>query len=138
MTATTPTVEARFETDACRLLIRRLGPTTLRVDIRGHDVGEFGELPHRCLEALMSPYPIDLFVDAREARGASMDVSNAWAAWLGRERRRFAAIHMLPGSQYVAFTAQFVRRFSELEAVMHVHRDAAAFEQALQSVMSED
>lgn len=127
----TPTIETRFESAACRITLQRLGPTAVQVVIDGHDVGEFGELPFRCLEALMCTGSVTLFVDARGARGASMDVSNAWAAWLGRERGRFAAIHMLAGSRYVMFTAEFVRRFSDLEAVMHVHRDAGAFDAVL-------
>ena len=122
----------RLETPGCSFLIERRGATLVYVRILGHDIGEFGDLPMRCIEAFLPPaLPVQLFVDARGARGASMDVSNAWSAWLGRNRARFAGIHMLAGSRYVHFTAEFVRRFSELEQLMHVHASADAFDAAL-------
>ena len=127
-----PTCLTRLESESCRFHIERRAPTTVLMRIEGHDVGEFGALPMRCLQALMpAKGRVALFIDARGARGASMDVSNDWAAWLGRERARFAAIHMITGSRYVLFTADFVRKFSELESLMHVHRDATAFDEAL-------
>ena len=127
-----PTCATRLQSEACRFDIERRSAAALLMRIEGHDVGEFGALPMRCLEAFMfAGQPVELFVDARATRGASMDVSQAWADWLGRERARFAAIHMLTGSRYVQFTAEFVRRFSELEAVMRVYREAAEFDAAL-------
>lgn len=123
----------RLASDACRITIGRLEPTRLRVDIEGHDVGEFGALPFRCLEALMhEELPVELLVDARAARGASMGVGNDWAAWLGRNRHRFTAVQMLAGSRYVQVIAEFVRRFSELEGLMHVHVDPARFDALLE------
>jgi hypothetical protein len=126
------TCSTRLASEACTIGIDRLAPTRLRVRIEGHDVGEFGALPFRCLEALMhEELPVELLVDARAARGASMGVGNDWAAWLGRSRHRFTAVHMLTGSKYVQVIAEFVRRFSELEGLMHVHVDPAAFDALL-------
>jgi hypothetical protein len=51
--------------------------------------------------------------------------------WLARRRERFSAIHMLAGSRYVHFTAEFVRKFSELEQLMRVHTSAEDFDAAL-------
>ena len=128
----------RLESPGCSFLIERRAPHLVHVRIEGHDVGEFDDLPMRCIEAFL---PLGtrarLFIDARGTRGASMDVSNDWSAWLGRNRGRFAAIHMLAGSRYVHFTAEFVRRFSELEQLMHVHSDAAAFDAALSGAASD-
>ena len=127
-----PDCSTRLFTDACSFRIERRSPSTVLVCIEGHDVGEFGPLPMRCIEAFMpDELPVELFVDARGTRGASMDVSNDWAAWLGRNRLRFSAIRMLTASKYVQFTAGFVRRFSELEGVMRVYEDAAAFDAEL-------
>ena len=127
------TCSTRLATEACTIEIHRLAPTRLRVRIEGHDVGEFGALPFRCLEALMhEELPVELLVDARAARGASMGVGNDWAAWLGRNRHRFTAVHMLTGSKYVQVIAEFVRRFSELEGLMQVHLDPPAFDALLE------
>jgi hypothetical protein len=122
----------RLVSDACAFHIERRRPGVLLLRIEGHDVGEFGNLPMRCLEALMpEDLPAELFIDARATRGASMQVSNDWAAWLGRNRHRLASIRMLSGSRYVHFTAEFVRRFSELEKLMQVDEQAADFDAAL-------
>jgi hypothetical protein len=122
----------RLESPACKFLIERRASSLVYVRIDGHDVGEFGELPMRCIEAFLpAELPAELFIDARRTRGATMSVSNAWSAWLGRNRERFAAIHMLAGSRYVHFTAEFVRRFSELEQLMRVHTSEADFDAAL-------
>jgi hypothetical protein len=122
----------RLASGTCAFEIERRSPGVLLLRIEGHDVGEFGDLPMRCLLALMAEeLPTELFIDARATRGASMEVSNDWAAWLGQHRGRFGAIHMLTGSRYVHFTAEFVRRFSELETLMQVYTDAGAFDAAL-------
>ena len=126
----------RLEAAACSFLIERRAPRLVYVRIEGHDVGEFGELPMRCIEAFLpTGAAAELFVDARATRGATMAVSNDWSTWLGRHRERFSAIHMLAGSRYVLFTAEFVRRFSELEQLMRVHTSGEAFDAALAASM---
>ena len=78
----------RLASGTCAFQIERRSPGVLLVRIEGHDIGEFGDLPMRCLEAFMSQdLPVELFIDARATRGASMQVSNDWAAWLGRSGR---------------------------------------------------
>jgi hypothetical protein len=130
MTALTCTT--RLEAIACTFLIERRSPSLVHVRIEGHDVGEFGDLPMRAIEAFLPPAArAELFIDARATRGATLDVSNAWSAWLGRSRERFSAIHMLAGSRYVVVTAEFVRRFSELEQLMRVHTSGEEFDAAL-------
>ena len=122
----------RLESETCSFLIERRSPTVLLVRIEGHDVGEFGALPMRCLEALLpDAATAELFVDARATRGATIDVSNDWALWLGQNRARFHGIRMLSGSKFVHFTAEFVRRFSELEGLMQVYSAPAEFDAAL-------
>jgi hypothetical protein len=121
----------RLESASCTFQIERRAGAVVVVEIEGHDVGEFGSLPMRCIEAFLPEgLPAELFVDARRTRGATMNVSNDWSAWLGRNRGRFSAIHMLAGTKYVHFTAEFVRRFSELEQLMRVH-SPAEFDAAL-------
>ena len=129
----------RLESDACSFLIERRSPVVLLVRIEGHDVGEFGALPLRCIEALLPPErPAEMFVDARATRGATIDVSNDWALWLGQNRHRFSAIRMLSGSKFVHLTAEFVRRFSELEQLMRVYTSAEDFDAALAAATPPD
>jgi hypothetical protein len=127
-----PRCTTRLESPTCSFEIERRGKRLVHVRIDGHDVGEFGDTPMRCIEAFLpEDMPAELFIDARRSRGATMAVSNDWSAWLGRNRSRLGAIHMLAGSRYVHFTAEFVRRFSELEQLMQVHTSEQAFDAAL-------
>ena len=98
----------------------------------GHDVGEFGDAPMRALEEhLSTDGSIELFLDARDSDGATIDVSSEWAQWLGAHRSRCDRICMLAGSRFIEITAKFVRRFADLGEIMRIYTDAHAFDQDL-------
>ena len=124
--------EVRFEGAFCTLTVTPR-PGALLVTIEGHDSGEFGQAPMATLERLLTDRrPLQLFIDARAAKGASIAVSNDWALWLGANRERFSRIHMLTGSKLVEITANFARNFSGLEQTMRIYTDPASFEGALE------
>ena len=75
--------------------------------------------------------PFHLFIDARETKGATLEVSNVWATWLKSNRDRLHRIHMLTGSKFIQVTADFVRRFADLGDAMLIYTDAAASDEAL-------
>jgi hypothetical protein len=126
------TEEARFDGVHCSLVIQRPLPAVVVLRIAGTDIGEFGEAPMRALdEPLAGAGPIELFVDARDVRGASIDVSAMWAQWLSAHRLQLREVSMLTGSRFVQVTADFVRRFAELEGIMNVYTEGAAFDAAL-------
>jgi len=123
--------EKRFEGVHCTMAVERPAPGLVVLRIAGSDVGEFGDAPF--LEPapdVSGPAPSELFVDARDTRGASVDVSNDWAQWLRAHKAGLRRVHMLTGSRFVQLTADFVRRFAELE-MMRVYTDPAAFDEAL-------
>ena len=100
--------------------------------ISGRDVGEFGHEPIEAVERLLGEEPSAFFfVDARDTQGVSIDVSNAWAQWLLNNRDRLNRVHMLVGSQFIRITAEFVRRFAELESLMVIQTNATEFDRAL-------
>jgi hypothetical protein len=112
---------------ACTMRIERHSETELRLVIEGHDVGEFGDLPMRCIEAFMPARgTVGLTIDARRARGATLQVSNDWARWLGEHRHRFDAVTMQVASAYVRVIADFVRRFAGLESLMRIESSGSA------------
>jgi hypothetical protein len=118
----------------CRLTIECLGAGVVVVRISGRDVGEFGAAPMDDLAALIAnENPVALFIDARSVQGASLDVSNDWAQWLGRHRGSFRHISMLTRSRFIQITADFVRRFAGLGDLMRVYTEATAFDDALES-----
>lgn len=114
-----------------RIEIERVGPHALLVRVSGHDVGEHENQPFQALDQQLETLRPLLFIDARQSKGASLEVSNAWAAWLRSRRDRLDAIHMLTGSRFIQLTADFVRRFAELGEQMFIYTDAAAFDERL-------
>jgi len=122
----------RYDGIHCHFEFERPAPGVVVMRISGRDVGELGDAP---LQELTRDFaggrPVELFVDARNVQGASIDVSNEWARWLRANRSRFATVNMLTGSRYIEITAGFVRRFAEMDQVMRIYTDGAAFDEAL-------
>src|SRR5690349_21131491 len=106
------------------MALARPAARTLTLTITGRDVGELGDVPFAELDRLLSSAnggqdaSVDLFIDARETTGATLDVSGRWAQWLDRNRARLARVVMLTRSRWVAITADFVRRYAGLEREM--------------------
>jgi hypothetical protein len=95
-------------------------------------VGEFGDAPMKALDDWMSGSgPVDFFVDARDVRGASIEVSGDWAAWMSAHRQSLKSVTMLTGSRFVRVTAEFVRRFACLEGIMRICTEPSVFDRAL-------
>jgi hypothetical protein len=116
----------------CAFNIKRYPANVVMLTISGTDIGEFGSRPMLVLkECLTDGKPVQLFIDAREVRGASISVSAEWAVWLRAQKVNLRSISMLTGSRYVEITADFVRRFAELESIMRVYKEPVAFDAAV-------
>jgi hypothetical protein len=128
--------EIRYDGIHCNLIIQPFPPCVVVLRISGSDVGEFGEAPIRALnEYLAASGPIDLFIDARDVRGASIEVSAEWAAWLSGKKERLRTVTMLTGSRFIQITAEFVRRFASLEGTMRICTEPAVFDFALAAAL---
>ena len=128
--ASTP--EIRYDGVHCAIAIERRSAKVLVLRISGTDVGEFGDAPMQALEqSLSDAAPVHLFIDARDTRGASIDVSGDWARWLGAHRNQLREIDMLTGSRFIEMTAEFVRRFADLQGKMRIYTDPSALDSAL-------
>jgi hypothetical protein len=126
----------KYEGVTAGLEVARPGPGVVVLRLSGWDTGEFGDAPMKEVAKAFDERPIRLFIDARAAKGASIDVSNDWALWLRVNRARFAQICMLTGSPFIQLTARFVQRFSDLSELMRIYTDAAAFDDALRAAIS--
>ena len=130
--------ESRFEGIHCLLRVQQFPGGMILLRISGSDVGEFGDAPLLDLDRRLAGGDlIDLFVDAREVRGASIAVSAEWARWLGANKSRLRRVHMLTGSRYVQVTADFVRRFADLQAIMQVYTDEKIFDTTLLAALGD-
>lgn len=124
--------DVSYEGVHCAVAISRPAPAIAVIVLRGSDIGEFGDFPMRELAKDLTRYgSIELFIDARAVRGASIKVSSEWALWMGSHRQQFKQISMLTGSRYIQITADFVRRFVNLMERMKIYTDAAAFDESL-------
>jgi hypothetical protein len=122
----------------CRFDLEQLSPRAMLLKISGTDVGEFGEAPMLTLSEWLAGtttpvelFPVDFFIDARDVRGASIDVSGEWAQWLGSHKDRLRKVTMLTGSRFIHITAEFVRRFADLEGKMWICTEPEVFDRAL-------
>lgn len=126
----------RLEGVHCTMRIDQPAPGVVLLAIEGTDVGDLGAAPFDALEPLLAgERPVELFVDARAARGATIDVSNEWALWLSRHKQRLLHVSMLTSSRFVQLTADFVRRFADLGEQMRLYADPAVFEGALSNAV---
>ncbi|HXS77833.1 MAG TPA: hypothetical protein VN753_16760 [Terracidiphilus sp.] len=122
----------RFEGVHCSIVLERIATSVILLQIRGTDTGELGDAPMRALgDWLADSGPVKFFIDARAVRGASIDVSSEWAAWLNAHRAQLQSITMLTGSKLIQITAEFVRRFAGLNGIMWVCTEPAVFDLAL-------
>jgi hypothetical protein len=122
----------KYEGVSAGLAIERPAPGVVVLRLTGWDTGEFGDAAMKEIAKDFSGgVPLQLFVDARAVKGATIDVSNDWALWLRANRARFAHVSMLTGSPFVQLTAKFVQRFAELGELMRLYTDPRAFDSAL-------
>jgi len=127
----------KYEGVSAGLAIERPAAGVAVLRLTGWDTGEFGDAPMKELAKDFATHlPLQLFIDARAVKGASVDVSNDWALWLRANRPRFAHISMLTGAPFVQLTAKFVQRFAELSDIMRIYTDPAAFDAALQAAIA--
>ena len=121
-----------FETVNCSLTISRPAEGAALLTFKGSDVGEFGDAPFKELNKDLTAHrTIELFVDAGECSGATIDVSSEWARWMSEHRTRLTALHLLCGSRFIKLTAEFVRRFTGFEERMWIYTERAPFDEAL-------
>ena len=123
----------RFDGVHCSIVLEQPADSVLLIRISGTDTGELGDAPMRALnEWLALRGPVSFFMDARAVRGASIDVSSDWASWLNTHRNQLRSVTMLTGSRLIEITAEFVRRFADLNGIMWVCTEPAVFDLALE------
>lgn len=127
----------RYDGIHCNLLLEQLAPRVVVLRISGTDVGEFAEAPMKALnDWIVRSGPIDFFIDARQVRGASMEVSGEWAAWLNTNKEVLRSVTMLTGSRYIQITADFVRRYAGMQEIMRICTESAVFDSILSEALS--
>jgi hypothetical protein len=126
----------RLEGIHCSMVIKVPAPAVIVITIDGTDVGELGEAPFQTLTPLLAASKhVELFIDARSARGPSIDVSSDWARWLFAHRAQLLHVSMLTGSRFVQLSAGLVKSFADLGDAMRLYSDDRVFEGALSNAI---
>jgi hypothetical protein len=129
--------EMHFDGIHCKLSVQEFPGAVILLTISGTDVGEFGDAPMLELkDYLTGSQPIHLFIDARDVRGASIDVSGEWARWLTLNKAQLRTVNMLTGSKLIEVTAGFVRNFAALQGIMKIYTEPTVFDSALAAFQS--
>lgn len=122
-----------FEGAYCAVVLEHLSESLIVMRLSGTDTGELRDAPMKTLdEWLAGAKAVEFFIDARNVRGASIDVSSEWSAWFTANRARFKTITMLTGNKFIQITAEFVRRFAGLDGIMWVCTEPEVFDLALE------
>jgi len=121
--------DIRLFDSACSFTFRRIGPGALLVTIAGHDSGQFGTrtLDEIRLELLRNR-PLELFVDAREAIGAAVSVSDEWTRFFTLNREHLKRVCVLVGSKVVYLTVAIAQHLSRTGHLIQIYSDPELFE----------
>jgi len=124
----TPAGEVRLAAAGCAFVFKRLKPGTLLVTITGNDTGQFGTstLDEIRLE-LLRERPLELFVDAREAVGAAVSVSDEWTRFFSLNREHLRRVSVLVGSKVVYLTVAIAQHLSRTGDLIQIYSDPATF-----------
>jgi hypothetical protein len=127
--AVLPNGSIRMTADESAFEFTRPKPGVLVVAVHGYDKGQFGTAPFDEIgSALRVAAPLELFVDARNAIGVTVRVSQDWTSFLSRHRSDFRHVHVLASSRMVELTVAIARHLSRTGNLIQIYSDAAIFE----------
>jgi hypothetical protein len=122
----------RIAAGGCTFIYTRPRPGALRVDITGHDKGQFGTgTLDEIATALQRERPLELFVDARNAVGAAVSVSDEWTRFFATNRADLHRVHVLAGSKIVQLTVAIAQHLSRTGNLIQIYSDPEIFESGL-------
>jgi hypothetical protein len=129
-----PDGSVRMTSDTTEFVFARPKASVLVVTIAGYDKGQFGTAPlDEIGSVLRVAAPVHLFVDARNAVGATVRVSEDWTRFLWRHASDLEHVHVLVGSKMVELTVAIARHLSRIDRLMQIYSDPAIFETQLEA-----
>jgi hypothetical protein len=106
----------------------------LLVTISGIDRGQFGPSTlDEITAALDREGSLELFIDAREAVGAAVSVSEEWTRFFSVQRKRLRRVHVLAGSKAVKLTVAIAQHLSRTGDLIQIYSDPQIFDARLLS-----
>ncbi len=130
--AVLPDGSVRMIAESSRFVFVRPTPRTLAISFTGYDKGQFGTAPFDEIGAILRVHsPLELFVDARNAVGATVRVSQDWTSYFSQHKHDFTRIHVLAGSKLIALTIGIVQHLSRTGNLIQIYSDGEAFDAEL-------
>jgi len=127
-----PDGTVRLTAGESAFVFERPASGVLVVTITGYDKGQFGTAPLDEIDSVLRvAAPLHLFVDARNAVGATVRVSEDWTNFLSRHRAELKHVHVLAGSKMVELTVGIARHLSRTDRLIQIYSDPAIFEAQL-------
>ena len=122
----------RLRAGECSFVYRRPRPGALLVTIIGMDDGQFGTTTlDEITTALAREQRLELFIDASEAIGAAVSVSDDWTRFFSSHRERLERVHVLVGSKVVELTVAMAQHLSRTGNLIQIYSDPGIFESRL-------
>jgi hypothetical protein len=121
--------EVRLSAGGCAFVFRRPRPGVLHAVITGLDNGQFGTTTLDEIRAEIGRNrPIELFVDAREAVGAAVSVSDEWTRFFSSHREDLRRVHVLVGSKVLYLTVAIAQHLSRTGNLIQIYSDPETFD----------
>lgn len=133
-----PNGVVRMTSGELGFLFERPRANVLVVTITGYDKGQLGAAPLDEIGSVLriAASPVHLFVDARDAVGATVRVSEDWTSFLSRCRTDLAHVYVLAGSKMVELTVAIARHLSRTDRLIQIYSDPKLFEAQLEVACS--
>jgi len=126
---TLPDGRVKLSSGDCSFVYSRLKPGVLLVTISGYDTGQFGTRSlDEIRDELQRHQPLELFVDARDAFGATVSVSDEWTRFFTGNRERLKRVSVLVGSKAVYLTVAIAQHLSRTGSLLQIYSDAELFD----------
>lgn len=118
----------RLRSPGCTFTFERLRPGRLLVTITGYDRGECGTAPlDEIIRETQRYGPLELLIDASQARGVTWAVSEQWTQWFHANQHHLRSVLILVQSKYVEQTILVAKELSKTRHLLSVTSDAEAF-----------
>ena len=137
--AVLPDGTIRMTAEASTFTFVRPTPRVAVITITGYDKGQFGTAPFDEIASFLQvAAPLELFVDARAAVGATVRVSQDWTSFFSRHKGDLSHVHVLAGSKMVELTVAIARHLSRTANLIQIYSDPELFEAQLAAACRPD
>lgn len=128
-----PGGDVRLSSGDCTFVYRRPRAGALLVTISGYDGGQFGTTTLDEVHAAINREgKLELFVDAREAVGAAVGVSDDWTRFFSLSREKLSRVYVLVGgSKVMQLTISIAQHLSRTGNLIQIYSDAEMFNSKL-------